>query len=102
MEKSHHAAKAANQHHTQHNGTKDRTSAIVQQYQHWYRNYSTGLQRRNDCVESTTLGQWKMTSSQQQHCRKRGWPITHEMRWREQEGRGKIEHGLAELGLGWT
>lgn len=38
MEKSHHAAKAANQHHTQHNGTKDRTSAIVQQYQHWYRN----------------------------------------------------------------
>ena len=38
MEKSHHAAKAANQHHTQHGGTKDRTSAIVQQYQHWYRN----------------------------------------------------------------
>jgi hypothetical protein len=38
MEKSHHAAKAANQHHTQHGGTKDKTSAIVQQYQHWYRN----------------------------------------------------------------
>ena len=38
MEKSHHAAKAANQHHTQHGGTKDRTSSIVQQYQHWYKN----------------------------------------------------------------
>lgn len=38
MEKSHHAAKAANQAHTQHGGTKARTSVIVQQYQHWYRN----------------------------------------------------------------
>lgn len=38
MEKSHHAAKAASQAHTQHGGTKDRTSIIVQQYQHWYRN----------------------------------------------------------------
>jgi hypothetical protein len=38
MEKSHHAAKAANQHHTQHGETKERTSSIVQQYQHWYRN----------------------------------------------------------------
>jgi hypothetical protein len=38
MEKSHHAAKAANQAHTQHGGSKARPSAIVQQYQHWYRN----------------------------------------------------------------
>ena len=38
MEKTHHAAKAANQNHTQHFGTKSRTSAIVQQYEHWYRN----------------------------------------------------------------
>lgn len=38
MEKTHHAAKAANQNHTQHSGTKSKTSAIVQQYEHWYRN----------------------------------------------------------------
>lgn len=38
MEKSHHAAKASNQNHTQHGGTKNKTSAIVQQYEHWYRN----------------------------------------------------------------
>jgi hypothetical protein len=38
MEKSHHAAKSSLQHHTQHGGTERRTSAIVQQYQHWYRN----------------------------------------------------------------
>ena len=38
MEKSHHAAKSSLQHHTQHGGTERRSSAIVQQYQHWYRN----------------------------------------------------------------
>ena len=38
MEKSHHAAKSSLQHHTQHDGTGRRISAIVQQYQHWYRN----------------------------------------------------------------
>lgn len=38
MEKSHHAAKAATQCHTQHGGTSARTSIILQQYQHWYRN----------------------------------------------------------------
>ena len=38
MEKTHHAAKAANQNHTQHFGTKSKTSAIVQQYEHSYRN----------------------------------------------------------------
>ena len=37
MEKSHHAAKAATQAHTQHGGTGNRTSVIVQQYQWWYR-----------------------------------------------------------------
>ena len=38
MEKSHHAAKSSLQHHTQHGGTERRSSAIVQQYQHWYQN----------------------------------------------------------------
>lgn len=37
MEKSHHAAKAATQGHTQHGGTAARTSVIVQQYEWWYR-----------------------------------------------------------------
>lgn len=37
MEKSHHAAKAATQGHTQHGGTVARTSVIVQQYEWWYR-----------------------------------------------------------------
>lgn len=38
MEKSHHQAKAAYQAHTAHGGGKARTSAILQQFQHWYRN----------------------------------------------------------------
>lgn len=38
MEKSHHAAKAATQQHSQHGGTSAQTSVIVQQYQFWYRN----------------------------------------------------------------
>lgn len=38
MEKSHHAAKAANQRHTQHGGGRGRKSCILQQYEHWYRN----------------------------------------------------------------
>lgn len=46
MEKSHHAAKAASQAHTQHGGTKDQTSIIVQQYQHWYRNIQHRYARR--------------------------------------------------------
>ena len=37
MEKSHHAAKAATQGHTQHGETAARTSVIVQQYKWWYR-----------------------------------------------------------------
>lgn len=36
MRKSHHAAKAATHDHTQHGGTQDRTSVIVQQYEWWY------------------------------------------------------------------
>lgn len=36
MEKSHHAAQAATQGHTQHGGTAARTSVIVQQYEWWY------------------------------------------------------------------
>lgn len=50
MEKSHHAAKAATQGHTQHGGTAARTSVIVQQYQWWYRciqhRYTRKEQRR--------------------------------------------------------
>lgn len=38
MEKSHHAAKASTQYHSQHGGTKKRVSIVVQQYQFWYRN----------------------------------------------------------------
>jgi hypothetical protein len=38
MEKSHHAAKSNLQHHTQHGGTEKKTSAIVQHYQHWFKN----------------------------------------------------------------
>ena len=38
MEKSHHQAKAAHQAHTTHGGGKARTSAILQQFHHWYRN----------------------------------------------------------------
>jgi len=38
MEKSHYAAKAANQRHTQHGGGRARKSCILQQYEHWYRN----------------------------------------------------------------
>ena len=37
MEKSHHAAKAATQSHSQHGGTEKHHSIIVQQYQWWYR-----------------------------------------------------------------
>lgn len=37
MEKSHYAAKAANQRHTQHGGGRARKSCILQQYEHWYR-----------------------------------------------------------------
>lgn len=38
MEMSHHAAKAANQQHTQHGGGRKRKNALLQQYEHWYRN----------------------------------------------------------------
>jgi hypothetical protein len=38
MEKSHYAAKAAYQAHTQHGDTRNKTSAILQLYEHWYRN----------------------------------------------------------------
>jgi hypothetical protein len=38
MEKSHYAAKAAYQAYTQHGGTRNKTSAILQLYEHWYRN----------------------------------------------------------------
>jgi len=38
MEKSHHAAKASTQYHSQHGGTTKRVSIVVQQYQFWYRN----------------------------------------------------------------
>lgn len=37
MEKSHASAKSAYQRHTQHGGTKQRISPIVQTFQHWYR-----------------------------------------------------------------
>jgi len=37
MENSHHAAKAAYQRHTQHSRGKNRKSALLQTYEHWYR-----------------------------------------------------------------
>lgn len=50
MEKSHHVAKASTQAHSQHRGTKARTSVVVQQYKFWYRNiqhrYLAKLQKR--------------------------------------------------------
>lgn len=38
MEKNHHLAKATTCAHTQHGGGIKKISAIIQQYQHWYRN----------------------------------------------------------------
>lgn len=50
MEKSHHVAKSSSQAHSQHGGTKDRTSVVVQQYEFWYRNiqhrYDAKLRKR--------------------------------------------------------
>lgn len=50
MEKSHHVAKASTQAHSQHGGTKARTSVVVQQYEFWYRNiqhrYDAKLKKR--------------------------------------------------------
>jgi hypothetical protein len=37
MEHSHHMAKTCYQRHTQHGGGKNKKSALVQTYQHWYR-----------------------------------------------------------------
>ena len=57
MEKSHHAAKASSQTHSQHGGTAERTSVIVQQYEFWYRNiqhkYDAKLKKKIRDAEST-------------------------------------------------
>jgi hypothetical protein len=46
MEKSHYAAKAAYQALTQHGGTRNKTSAILQLYEHWYRNIQHRFARK--------------------------------------------------------
>lgn len=50
MEKSHHVAKSSSQAHSQHGGTKNRTSVVLQQYEFWYRNiqhrYDAKLKKR--------------------------------------------------------
>lgn len=50
MEKSHHVAKSSSQAHSQHGGTKHRTSVVVQDYEFWYRNiehrYDAKLKKR--------------------------------------------------------
>jgi hypothetical protein len=55
MEKSHHAAKAATQNHTQHGGTSNKTSIIVQQYEHWYRNIQHRFVKKQQCATSKSF-----------------------------------------------
>jgi hypothetical protein len=48
MEKSHYAAKAAYQAHTQHGGIRNKTSAMLQLYEHWYRNIQHRFARNEE------------------------------------------------------
>lgn len=52
MEKSHHQAKAAHQAHTAHGGGKARTSAVLQQFQHWYRNIQHRYRKKMEIQEA--------------------------------------------------
>jgi len=56
MENSHHAAKSAYQRHTQHSGGRNRKSALLQTYEHWYRiiqHRFRSLEFHTDAQEST-------------------------------------------------
>jgi hypothetical protein len=55
MEKSHHAAKAATQNHTQNGGTNNRISIIIQQYEHWYRNIQHRFVKKQQVAASKSL-----------------------------------------------
>lgn len=97
IEKSHHAAKAANQAHTQHGGTAARTSVIVQQYEHWYRNIQHRYTRRIE-VEKTRATRspedtsaaaseerrrvaWQTSSAATSHCEWRAGRVRQGSRW---------------------
>lgn len=95
MEKSHHAAKAASQAHTQHGGTKDRTSIIVQQYQHWYRNIQHRYARKiaqQASASATITAEATRVADEAQH-RRLAWSTSgasaRVREWRE----GRVRQG---------
>jgi hypothetical protein len=104
MEKSHHIAKAATQSHTQHGGTSARSSIILQQYQHWYRNIQHRYARKAEKeLANSQLPQPELATNEAAERRREAWisstaAASHQA-WRDRRVReGRRSVGRDALG----